>query len=111
MSKCPIAESVAREVITRSEVGFKKYGVTADRDDLNNIEWLQHLKEELLDAAVYITKLQKELKANPMNPASPCPECGYSCVLIGTQQLKVCTSCDWKDKEWTLSKEQRPIYG
>jgi len=48
---------------------------------------------------------------NPSNPASACPECNSACVLIGTQQLKVCTNCDWKDEEWTLSKEQRPIYG
>ena len=31
-----------------------------ERGDLNVHEWLQHLLEELLDAAVYVKRLQKE---------------------------------------------------
>jgi hypothetical protein len=32
------------------------------RDDLNLIEWLNHLQEELMDATLYIEKLKAELK-------------------------------------------------
>lgn len=46
---------------TRMEVGYKKYGVTTERTDLTTEEWLQHLQEELLDAAVYIQVLKGKL--------------------------------------------------
>lgn len=59
---CPIAKRVAESIIDRSRVGFKKYGVNANRGDLTLIEWLQHLQEELMDAAVYVEKLKKELR-------------------------------------------------
>lgn len=41
-------------LLDRSVVGLKKYGVTTERTDLNVSQWLQHLLEELLDAANYI---------------------------------------------------------
>ena len=34
------------------------------RDDLNLIEWLNHLQEELMDATLYIEKLKSEVKTN-----------------------------------------------
>lgn len=47
---------------SRMEAGFIKYGVTTERTDLFTQHWLQHLQEELLDAAVYIQRLKKDLK-------------------------------------------------
>jgi hypothetical protein len=41
-------------LLERSLIGLKKYGVTTERDDLTLNEWLQHLLEELLDAANYV---------------------------------------------------------
>lgn len=41
-------------LLDRSLVGLKKYGVTTERNDLTVNEWLQHLLEELLDAANYV---------------------------------------------------------
>lgn len=49
---------------SRMEVGFKKYGVTTERTDIDTLGWLQHLQEELLDAAVYIERLKQEVKHN-----------------------------------------------
>jgi len=46
----------------RSQLGIQKYGRTLDRDDLNLIEWLNHLQEELMDATLYIEKLKSEVK-------------------------------------------------
>ncbi len=46
--------------VERSVRGHLKYGVTTERTDLTNAEWLQHLKEELMDAVVYLHKIQKE---------------------------------------------------
>jgi hypothetical protein len=50
------------EYMNRAEHGFKKYGVTTERTDLDLMDWIQHLKEELMDATVYIHRIQKELK-------------------------------------------------
>lgn len=55
-------EAVREQLKSRMEVGHKKYGVTTERDDLNTLEWLQHLQEELMDATVYIERLKNELK-------------------------------------------------
>jgi hypothetical protein len=51
----------------RSERGLKKYGTTLDRNDLTHVEWLQHLQEELMDAALYIEKLKDETKNKQSN--------------------------------------------
>ncbi|HEX8586199.1 MAG TPA: hypothetical protein VF680_17535 [Allosphingosinicella sp.] len=47
-------EAVRTKLHERSAVGFAKYGVTTERKDLTRLQWLQHLQEELMDAAVYI---------------------------------------------------------
>ena len=41
------------------EKGEKKYGVNMDRDDLPFKEWVTHMKEELMDAILYLEKLEK----------------------------------------------------
>ena len=41
-------------LLERSVAGLQKYGVTTERSDLTLNDWLQHLLEELLDAANYI---------------------------------------------------------
>ena len=56
MSK--ILDEVIQDFRNREERGFKKYGVTMDRDDLLSHEWIQHLIEELQDAILYLKKIQ-----------------------------------------------------
>jgi hypothetical protein len=58
----PIVIKVLAKYYERSQLGIQKYGRTLDRDDLNLIEWLNHLQEELMDATLYIEKLKQELK-------------------------------------------------
>jgi hypothetical protein len=57
----PILLKVLAKYYERSERGVKKYGRTLDRDDLNFLNWLNHLQEELMDATLYIEKLKHEL--------------------------------------------------
>ena len=59
--KDTIVESVIEQFKQRSETGIKKYGVTLDREDLNTLQWLQHLQEELMDATLYVQKLKEKL--------------------------------------------------
>lgn len=54
----PIVTSVMTQLLTRSQLGISKYGTTLK--DNNTDDFLQHLKEELMDAILYIEKLQDE---------------------------------------------------
>lgn len=58
-------ETVRQMLLQRSAVGLKKYGITTDRSDVDMAGWLTHLQEELLDGAVYIARLQSDLKSAP----------------------------------------------
>ena len=46
------------ELLTRANEGLSKYGITLERTDLSKSDWFQHLKEELLDACNYATRLE-----------------------------------------------------
>lgn len=58
-----IVMSVIDKFKQRSEVGQKKYGTSLERDDLNLLEWLNHLQEELMDATLYVEKLKQEIQS------------------------------------------------
>ena len=77
MSK--IEDEVCEEIQARAERGLNKYGVNMERGDLDIHEWLQHLLEELLDAAVYVKRLQKEYAEMTKN---------LDKVLAITQEIK-----------------------
>ena len=47
-------------LLLRAEAGKEKYGTTLERKDLEEKAWLQHLQEELLDAANYIEVLKSK---------------------------------------------------
>lgn len=48
-----IVEQVRDKLKRRSEAGILKYGTMLTRSDLNLRDWVQHIQEELLDAANY----------------------------------------------------------
>lgn len=49
----PITEAVKRDLDARAARGLAKYGMTLGDNDARERERLQHLYEELLDAAQY----------------------------------------------------------
>ena len=57
-----IEEKVIAEIRQRAKKGEAKYGTTMDRNDLSLKEWLQHLKEELMDGVIYTQKIINELE-------------------------------------------------
>ena len=61
--KDPVIKKVVKKFVKRSEVGYKKYGVTLRDDKSNMDEWLNHLQEELMDAVNYIERAREELAA------------------------------------------------
>ncbi len=83
MSK--IEDEVCEEIQRRAATGLNKYGVTMERGDLTTREWMQHLLEELLDAAVYVKRLMHEFddmveKAEKQLTTGQCIEHGvYNC--------------------------------
>lgn len=69
--KDQIVEAVREDLLRRSQVGIKKYGVTLNRHDLGLRDWLQHAYEECLDQANYlkraITKIDDEITLTSNN--------------------------------------------
>ena len=57
----PVVERVVKKFVSRSDVGYKKYGVTLEEDMSNIFEWLNHLQEELMDAVLYLQKLRETM--------------------------------------------------
>ena len=55
-----IVQQVIKKLDERSNVGYKKYGVTLHDDEPSLHKWLNHIQEELLDACNYIEKLKSE---------------------------------------------------
>jgi hypothetical protein len=56
----PVVERVVDKFVGRSDVGYKKYGVTLDKDPSEMLEWLNHLQEELMDAILYLQKSKEK---------------------------------------------------
>ena len=58
-------QSIKEKFEQRSQTGIKKYNTTLEREDLNFLDWLNHLQEELMDATLYIEKLKDFAQKNP----------------------------------------------
>ena len=103
---CKITEAVCKKLKQRSEFGFKKYGVTLDREDLTELQWLTHLQEELMDAAGYAEKLM-QLKH------------GLLSMLLDAHVFAVQTVCSVPDqhplccraRQWLQDSEKLDLFG
>ena len=60
----PVVRRVVNKFVSRSDVGFKKYGVTLEKDPSKMFEWLNHLQEELMDAVLYLQKAKEVYTTN-----------------------------------------------
>ena len=60
-------DSVVFEIIKefgeRAQKGYEKYGTDMDRTDLSVTDWAQHLREELMDGLVYLTRLKRDISS------------------------------------------------
>lgn len=56
-----LLDEVLDEFKAREQKGIETYGTTLDRSDLSRLEWLKHLREELMDAVLYLKKLEHEI--------------------------------------------------
>jgi hypothetical protein len=53
-----VVDSVIDQFIDRATFGRNKYGVGMERDDLSILEWIEHAKQEHMDAILYLEKLK-----------------------------------------------------
>jgi len=52
-----VTKQVINDIKAREVKGLETYGVTMDRTDLTQDQWLQHAYEESLDFCIYLKKL------------------------------------------------------
>ena len=57
-----IVVKTINEFKDRAKMGYKKYNNDLDRTDLIDVEYLQHLKEELMDGVLYLNKFLDMIK-------------------------------------------------
>jgi len=55
-----IVSSIIKQFEERSAVGKAKYGTDLDRTDLTLLEWIEHAKQEHMDAILYLEKLKQQ---------------------------------------------------
>lgn len=64
----PVVERVVDKFISRSDIGFKKYGTTLHEERTTKLKgllkYLQDIQEELMDAVLYIQTAREEIEDN-----------------------------------------------
>jgi hypothetical protein len=56
-----IVTSILEQFTQRALQGKEKYGVDLDRTDLSLLEWIEHAKQEHMDAILYLEKIKQEI--------------------------------------------------
>ncbi len=59
-----IVTSIIQQFEERSLKGKAKYGVDLDRTDLSLVEWIEHAKQEHMDAILYLEKIKQDYIAS-----------------------------------------------
>ena len=74
----PVVERVVDKFVSRSDVGFEKYGQTLDKERKTGVKdlaaYLNDVQEELMDAILYIQAAREELEeatSGSLNPGIP----------------------------------------
>jgi hypothetical protein len=55
-----IVSSIIKQFEERSAAGKVKYGTDLDRTDLTLLEWIEHAKQEHMDAILYLEKIKQQ---------------------------------------------------
>jgi hypothetical protein len=59
-----VVSSILNQFTTRSLMGKAKYGTDLDRTDLTLLEWIEHAKQEHMDAILYLEKIKQIVQLN-----------------------------------------------
>ena len=64
----PVVKNVVDQFVSRSDVGYEKYGTTLHEERTTKLKglgkYLQDIQEELMDAVLYIQAAREELEDN-----------------------------------------------
>ena len=64
----PVVERVVDKFVSRSDIGYKKYGTTLHEERTTKLKgllkYLQDIQEELMDAVLYIQTAREEIEEN-----------------------------------------------
>ena len=55
-----IVASIIKQFEERSVKGKEKYGTDLDRTDLSMLDWIEHAKQEHMDAILYLEKIKQK---------------------------------------------------
>lgn len=103
-----VVEEVVAEFRDRSTTGIAKYGVTLDRRDIDLVDWLQHLKEELMDAVNYVHRSQRDLRA--ARPGAVPVHEARDLLARDRDLYKPLTFVAQREDEWVLRANHGPAY-
>ena len=56
-----VVTSIIDQFTKRAQMGKTKYGVDLDRTDLSLLEWIEHAKQEHMDAILYLEKIKQTI--------------------------------------------------
>ena len=77
----PVVKNVVDKFVSRSDVGFKKYGQTLDKERRTGVKdlagYLNDIQEELMDAILYIQAAREDLENKYDPPMAYCTESDY----------------------------------
>lgn len=96
-------EVVRQRLADRAALGLSKYGVTTERGDLSLTDWLTHLQEELMDAAVYT----QAAIANADTLARQLAEANARTAMLEADRSRL-TACPWRVQKGLTSHCQPP---
>jgi len=63
-----IVASIIKQFEERSVKGKEKYGTDLDRTDLSLLDWIEHAKQEHMDAILYLEKLKQQFIQEVTDP-------------------------------------------
>jgi hypothetical protein len=58
-----VVTTIIEQFTSRAKMGKAKYGVDLDRTDLSLLEWIEHAKQEHMDAILYLEKIKQIVSA------------------------------------------------
>jgi hypothetical protein len=61
-----VVTSIIEQFTSRAKMGKAKYGVDLDRTDLTLVEWIEHAKQEHMDAILYLEKIKQIVQFNEL---------------------------------------------
>jgi len=57
-----IVDLIIDQFVERAKFGKEKYNTDLDREDLGLLDWIEHAKQEHMDAILYLEKIERTIK-------------------------------------------------